>query len=71
MNQKKIEMIAGNPVQKWFYNQGDVAKLLGCERHQAARFLREQSVPYYRLWRAKVYFLPEVLSAAEKTRWAS
>lgn len=70
MNWMTIEKIAENPDKQMYYNQSEVTKIQGFDRHQAAYFLAEQSVPFYRLRRAKVYFLPEVLEAVEGTKWS-
>ena len=70
MNWKAIEHVVQNKEQQWYVNQKQVAALMGCGRQRTAGFLMEQSVPFYRIGRDKVYFLPEVLEAVEKTRWA-
>ena len=69
MDWKTIEQIAKNSDKKWVYAQAEVADLLSIDRHEAARFLQEQSVPYYRIGERKKYFLPEILEAVERTRW--
>ena len=79
MNWKTIEQIAKSlatgpdekpPTQKQFYlNQTEVSTLLGCGRQCATAFLSTHSVPYYCIGKAKIYFLPELLEAVEKTRW--
>ena len=69
MNMTAIERIAKNTDKQWYLNQKEVARILGCHRSYAAAFLAEQSVPYYRLGRAKKYFLPEVMEAAAKLKW--
>ena len=69
MNWRLIEGLAKNTEKQWYVNQKEVAVILGRTRQVAAAFLAEHSVPFYRVGKAKSYFLPEVLEAVEKTRW--
>ena len=67
---KSIEQVAKNSEIKWYYNQKDIAILLGCTRQKAAEFLIMNSVPYYSVTgKSKSYFLPDILEAIEKTKW--
>ena len=69
MNFKTIERVAQNSNKKWYLSQMDVAVLIGRSRQYTAVFLEECAIPFYRIGRAKLYFLPEILEAIEKTRW--
>jgi hypothetical protein len=70
VNLKKLEMIAKGAGEQWYYNITETAKLLGCTRQYAAVFLNKQGVQHYRITgRAKSYFLDDIITAVEKTRW--
>lgn len=69
MNQKALEQIAKNPGKQWYYKLSEIANILGLNRDLVANFLSENSVQYYCCSKAKMYFLPDVLEAVEKTRW--
>lgn len=55
--------------KRWYFNQKEVAALVGLNRQQTAKFLR--SAPCYCIATAKKYFLPDVVAAIEETRWTA
>lgn len=69
MNLKTMDTIAKNPNKQWYLNLNEVAVVLGRTRQYTAAFLIEHSVPFYRIGKAKSYFLPEVTEAIERNRW--
>jgi len=69
MDFKTMEQLAKHPDLQWAINQTEVAKRLGCSRQLAGEFLRENSVPFYRIGQKKMYLVWEVIDAIEKTRW--
>lgn len=69
MTKADVELIAKNPDQQWFRNISEVAKILGRDRHDVSAFLKQNAVPHYRIGKAKMYFLRDVLDAVDRTRW--
>ena len=57
------------PEFQLFYNLKGVSKVLGTSPRSVASFLIRERVPHYRISKGKVYYLPEVLDAVNKTRW--
>jgi len=70
MNMATVKMVAENPDKQWYINQGKVARILGYNRKLVAGFLKDNNIPFYRIGREKKYFLPEVMAAVEKSKWA-
>lgn len=73
MKWKEVEQIAkslaGDQKKQFYLNQAEVSRLLGRDPRITGEFLLDAGVPYYLIGRAKMYFLPEILEAVEKTRW--
>lgn len=69
MNWAAVEKVLEYKDKQWYHNLTGVARMIGYDRKQTAAFLRENSVPFYKVGKAKIYFLPEVLEAIDNTRW--
>ena len=69
INLKTMEMVAENTKKQWYLLQSEIAVVLGITRQSAGKFLRKHSVPYYGIGKSKKFFLPDVLTIVEKTRW--
>lgn len=69
MDMKTINQIIKNYDGQLYLNQKETAILIGCTRQKAAEFLIMNAVPYYCLTgKSKVYFLPELLEAIDRTK---
>ena len=55
--------------KQFFFSVSELAVLLGVGNDIVRAFLCDASVPHYTLSKTKLYFLPEVLEAVERTRW--
>ena len=72
VNIKTVEKIAKNPETQWYLNIKETAVILGCTYQSASKFLKIHSVPSHKITgKSKSYFLDDVLTAVEKTKWKS
>ena len=69
VNMKAMQEIVKSNGGKWYCNITETARIIGCNRMMAAAFLAEKGVAHHRIGKSKSYFLPDVIEAAEKTKW--
>ena len=65
---KSVEHIVENTDKQWFANQATVARIFGCSSMHASAFLSESNLKEFRVGQSKLYYIHEVLEAAEKRR---